>query len=229
MTTSYVIQISPKKKTDKNATKKEENEHYDAKKEIKGIENQYKKIVKEIESYIDPSSYLFDQNFAYALVSNLEKKGLTTYHTNTTLNNLLNRLFITKTPIDLKEAGFDIHSSPRVNRTIQGLSIATVVALVTPILLYGGSEIIAPVIIETLSRKGWPLNKDWHTAIGDELNGLMETEERRNRLLGTSSAVHYSGTGFQRVRDSDVYNTKYNLSTERISRIAQAQSVVGYT
>ena len=94
-----------------------------------------------------------------------------------------------------------------------GLAIGAVIA--------GGTfaTLIAEQVISEFSKKGRFLNRDYHDHVGDILNGLFDRADIKERLLGESSAILYSGSGFNRVSDAEVYNSLVDLDSKQLSTI----------
>ena len=85
-----------------------------------------------------------------------------------------------------------------------------------------GTPILARKIIKMIAVKGGDLNRDFHDIVEDATNSLFSREDLKQRLLGNDSAVVFSQTGFRRVAEGEVYDTRYDLDSSRLARIGTA-------
>ena len=82
-------------------------------------------------------------------------------------------------------------------------------------------------IIQVLSEKGHPANRDFKRAIEEEVNGLFNVDEKKKRLLGINSFIVSQTDRFQPESGSTTYNSLENRDEVIISRIGLAERAVG--
>ena len=82
-------------------------------------------------------------------------------------------------------------------------------------------------IIQVLSEKGHPANRDFKRAIEEEVNGLFNVDEKKKRLLGINSFIVSQTDRFQPESGSTSYNSLENRDEVIISRIGLAEKAVG--
>lgn len=85
---------------------------------------------------------------------------------------------------------------------------------------------VAKQLIQTLSQKGLPLNRDWHRSIEDEVNALFDVEEKKRRLIGLDSFVVTQQNAY-RPSDGATSHSLENRDEIIISKIGQAEKAVG--
>ena len=82
-----------------------------------------------------------------------------------------------------------------IARTIMGMAAGAGpygLAFIAAITAIAAAPQVVEKIIKLLSTKGLPLNMDWHRIIENEVNALMNIEEKKRRLLGIRHVHQYT-------------------------------------
>lgn len=104
---------------------------------------------------------------------------------------------------------------------------AAVVAAIAAIVV--APEVIAQMI-QTLSQKGLPLNRDWERFISQEVNAFFNTEDKKKRLLGHDAFIVTQGSRYIPETGSYTYNSLENRDEIITSKvIGHAEKAVGIT
>lgn len=94
-----------------------------------------------------------------------------------------------------------------------------------------GAIIIAPEmiaqIIKILGQKGLPFNKDWVRLIENEVNGMMNIEDKKKRFLGQDAYIITQVDDYRPSDGSPVFNSLQNRDEVIISRIGLAEKAFG--
>jgi len=104
---------------------------------------------------------------------------------------------------------------------------AAIVAAITAI---AAAPKTAELIIQALSKKGLPLNADWHRTIEAEVNALFDIDEKKRRLLGQDAYVVTQTDRYEPGSGATTYNSFQNRHEIIISEsIGLAEKAVGIT
>ena len=82
-------------------------------------------------------------------------------------------------------------------------------------------------IIKLLSTKGYPLNRDWRREIETEINGLMDIEEKKKRMLGIDQYIVTQVDDYQSASGAQVYNSFLNRDEANITKRGLAEKAFG--
>ena len=97
-----------------------------------------------------------------------------------------------------------------------------------------GGLLSIPVILELSKRifnmlksKGYPLNLDWRREIETEVNGLMDIEDKKKRLLGIDQYIVTQVDDYQPASGAEVYNSFLNRDEANIAKRGPAEKAFG--
>lgn len=100
---------------------------------------------------------------------------------------------------------------------------------VAPIALAILAAKLAPMIIATLSMKGGPLNRDWIRFIQDEVEVGLSRVQQKEKELGVSQVILTQVIGFHPNNENWTYNSLFDRSSTRLSRIGLSDREFGVT
>ena len=82
-------------------------------------------------------------------------------------------------------------------------------------------------IIETLSQKGGPLNRDWTRIIEEEVNGIFSQEDQKRRFLGLDGFISTTVDTFNDDSGATVFNSFIHRDEIRLTKIGQDAKAKG--
>lgn len=88
---------------------------------------------------------------------------------------------------------------------------------------------LAPIILQTLSVKGGPLNRDWKRFIADEVEVGLSRVQQKEKELGVSQVILTQVVGFHPNNENWTYNNLFDRNPLRYARIGQSDRDAGVT
>ena len=91
--------------------------------------------------------------------------------------------------------------------------------------------IVAPqtvqMLIKMFGQKGLFLNQDFRRVVEEEVNGLLNIEDKKKRMLGIDSYIITQVDDFQPASGAYVYNSWENRDELILNKVGQAEKTVG--
>lgn len=88
---------------------------------------------------------------------------------------------------------------------------------------------LVPMILQTLSMKGGPLNRDWKRFIEDEVAVGLSRFQQKQDELGVSQTILTQVVGFHPNNENWTYNSLFDRGPTRLSRIGLSDREFGVT
>ena len=88
---------------------------------------------------------------------------------------------------------------------------------------------LVPIIIQQLSVKGGPLNRDWRRFIADEVEVGLSRVQQKEKELGVSQVILTQVVGFHPNNENWTYNSLFNRNDLRLARIGLSDREAGVT
>ena len=101
-------------------------------------------------------------------------------------------------------------------------------AIAFAIAAIASSIMVAQATIKNFSKKGLPLNQDFHRVIDDEFGGTLTLDEQYRRDKGLDGYTVSSTSGFQPIDGTSVFNSFLERDSIRIHKLTQEEKVAIY-
>jgi len=88
---------------------------------------------------------------------------------------------------------------------------------------------LAPMIIQQLSVKGGPLNRDWKRFIADEVEVGLSRVQQKEKELGVSQVILTQVVGFHPNNENWTFNSLFDRGSTRLARIGLSDREAGVT
>lgn len=88
---------------------------------------------------------------------------------------------------------------------------------------------LAPLIIQGLSVKGGPLNRDWRRFISEEVDVGLSRVQQKEKELGVSQVILTQVVGFHPNNENWTFNSLFDRNSQRYARIGLSDREAGVT